>query len=178
MARLFHYFRNRLKPQEILTIAAIVTAPFQFWAFYSLFEDLESWIRIFEFWDMVGAWAYTFLYVLMEILLVTAFLLIICHLIPKKLVNGRYIEISFFVMLEITIIASLVHVNTLPFQSIIQIFWGLIGLALLTTILVRFIPNRIIGLISNLADRLVTLAFFFWMIDILSIFIIISRNIL
>jgi len=177
MKVILDYFKGRLTSQKIITIAAIVTIPLQFWSFYSLFEDFSAWTPIFDAWDLLGAWSYTFLFVIAEVIIVTGYLLLLNLIVPKRLARGAYVQISFVIVLEITITALLIHFNSAYFRSVEEIFWGLIAVSVLTTGLIGFLPQKFLGFISNIADRFVTLAMFFWFFDIIALIIVVIRNI-
>ena len=176
MEILSQYFKNRLDSKSMLTILGIVSIPFHFWTFYSLFEDFEAWIPIFDFWDLVGAWSYTFLFVIAEIIIVALYLVLVNYLVPKKLARGSFVEISFVIVLELCAVALIVQNNGDLFRSIVPIFWGFIGLSLITSGVVGFLPNKVLKIISNIADRLLTLAVFFWFFDLVALIIIMIRN--
>jgi hypothetical protein len=176
MKKITAYFTDRASPQQLFTIVATATVPLHFWAFFTFFEDLNTFFNIFHFAEIWGFFSYTLFYVVLEIIGLTIFVLIPIYLIPKNWIRGRFTEIGLLIVIEVITIAIIVHNYPGLFSHIEKLFWFAVLLAFLTASVSRFLPKKSLDLIANLSERLLILSFIFWTIDFMGFITIVIRN--
>ena len=176
MNQILQYFKGRLTFSQFLTILAEATIPIQAWAFYTLFEDLKVLLQDYNLSESWATWSYTFFYVIIDVLVLTVFVVIPLYLIPKQFIRGRYVEIGLLNILVIILTAILIKFNASLFDHIDIFFWALVLFVFFISAITSRIPPKILAILAGIAERLVVLAFLFWAIDILGLITIFLRN--
>ncbi len=170
------YFKGRLTFSQLLTILAVATVPIQAWAFYTLFEDVEVWSQLFNISELWATWSYAFFYVLLDTLTLTALVLIPLYLLPKKIIRGSFVESAFLNILVISAATVIIQFNGSLFKHIEIIFFVLLIFAFLISALTSYLPQKFLFILTEISDRMLVLAFLFWVIDVLALITIIVRN--
>jgi hypothetical protein len=178
MNQISQYFKGRLTFPKLLTILAVATIPIQAWAFYTLFEDLEVWSQLFNIAELWATWSYAFFYVLLDTLTLTVFILIPLYLLPKKMIRDRFVESAFLNILVISAVTVIIQFNDSLFKHIEIIFLVVVIISFLIAALTSYLPPKVLFILSGIADRMLVLAFLFWVIDGFALITIMIRNLI
>jgi hypothetical protein len=142
---------------------------------------VPAWILRLNYWDLFGVIAYTQIYALIESIVVVISLIIIAALLPSKLFRSKFVAIGTIAIIITSIWFILAHYN----DEVIRL-WGFkqFVIALLLFLMSLLVPYFIVlrstnlrNIIDSIVQRIAVLAFVYIMIDILSIVVIIIRNI-
>lgn len=175
-------FRSRFPSRrEIVRAFAFCVFLVQIWSIYNVWRAIPSWALAMDTWDLAGTIAYTQAFALFESLLLLGVMVLLAALLPRKWYRDRFVSQSSIATLLAAIAAVLAHVygqgwgiwNTRGFLTWLGILLILILLA--SVLVARFDPLR--RGIEILADRLIVLSSVYFAIGLLSLILVIIRNI-
>ncbi|NBD36307.1 MAG: hypothetical protein GVY30_09980 [Chloroflexi bacterium] len=143
----------------------------QTWAIYSLLREMPSLLLRYTVWDIVGAASYTFAFTLLESLGLFAIFYLLTILLPAPILKDEFIIRAVLIFFLINYLAMAFLLTTdqiLPWSA------GLVGLLGLGYFIVKY--KKIRSTIAGGMDRLSVLATIYLVVDILSVLIVLVRN--
>lgn len=155
--------------------------PVHTWSILILFWELPAWILRLSIWDLIGVIAYTQALALVESIIILLGLLLLAALLPQKWFRDKAVALSTAIVFSVAawVIAAQINfevIRTLPVRSLLPWFAAcLASAAFFYALVYRY--KRLETLIVSFVDRLLTLAFGYLLVDILSILVIVARNI-
>ncbi len=167
--------------QEIIYALAACIFPIQVWSIFNMLKEVPAWILRLSIWDLIGVIAYTQAFALLESLIVLFLLLLLSTVLPWQLFRENFLALSTVVVFFTSTWFILAHFNAetvrlwgaRQFIPWILVYLFTIGIAYL---LVQHF-KRLEEIINSFVQRLSLLSFVYIFIDILSVFIVIIRNI-
>lgn len=174
--------KGRLPPREsirnIFTTSVIVI---QAWAFFNLFREIPA-IRLrTEFWDVLGTVAYVQAFALLESLFVTGVIVLLGMLLPKRLRQSKFSALGTTLIVVAACWSIFIHYDLLPLKEWppLKVFDRLA--ILLIALIVTLIPVWYFDQVSAFIDKLIRegfiLAQLYSFIGVLSIIIVLIRNV-
>jgi hypothetical protein len=170
--------------QSLPVFSTIIFIEFT-WSLYRLFNQLPSWLFYMNLGEVLVLVAYVLVYALAESLLILVFLLVIAFLLPEKVFRRYFIP-------QGTLIALVIGAAAIYFQNNFSLLadldsargWLAVGIALAVLLLLllgsalifnRFkLPGR---LITRLGEQMTIFFYIYAPISLLSLTIVLFRNI-
>jgi hypothetical protein len=175
-------FQRRLPSREttsrIFTASVVVV---QAWAFFNLFREVPAMRVRLETWDVIGVVAYVQAFALMESLLLTAAIISLGMLFARRLHPNEFSALGTVLILVGACWSIFIHYDLAPLASWppSKIYGRLVLLiissALALLLVWRFEPVK--GTINKLTSEGFILAQLYALIGVLSIIVVIIRNI-
>ena len=168
------------RDQLILLFAACVFI-IHVWSIISVLREVPAWVLRLNFWDLIGVIAYTQVYALAESVIVFLILIFIAAILPAKLFRDKLVALGTMVVL----ISSIWFVFAHYYDHVIRL-WGLrqflfVFLAFLVSILIPYVLiqrySKIADIVATIVERIAVLAYVYVFLDLISIVIIVIRNI-
>ena len=177
-----NFIKSRFASREqlILLFAACVFI-IHVWAIISVLREVPAWVLRLNYWDLIGVIAYTQLYALAESIVVFLVLIIIAAILPAKLFREKLVALGTMVVIVSSIWFIFAHYN----DQVIRL-WGakqflFVFLAFLVSILIPYVLiqryPKIADIIDSIVGRVAVLAYVYVFLDVISIIIIVIRNI-
>jgi hypothetical protein len=147
------------------------------WSIYSFLHEVPAYVLRLSIWEILGILAYTQAFSLFESTLVLGILVILAFLLPRQLFAEKFVAQSTILVLITGGWLILPFYLNQTYQSIATTasLLGYIFFLTLMTLLVRMIP-KFEDVLNGIAERLTVLAALFIVFDILSVLIIVYRN--
>jgi len=161
--------------------------PVHTWSILILMWELPAWIIRLDLWELLGVIAYTQAFALVESLIILLGMLLLTALLPRKwfrngaLDRNKVVALNTVVVFSVTVWVITAQVNyevvrTLSMRSLLPwLIACLASIALIYILVYRY--KKLETLIVSFVDRLLTLATVYLFMDILSILVIVVRNI-
>jgi hypothetical protein len=173
-------FRSRL-PSKQAIFYALVACVFivQVWSIIAVLRAIPSWILYMNIGELIGTFAYTQAFALVESLLVLTGLLVLAFILPGKLFKDRFVAQGSLVVFLAAIWAIVSHIygqNLGIWSSRRFLMWSAL-LVLLAVVASGFV-YRFKGLqrlLEAIVERLSVLSTIYMVVDIISILIVLSR---
>lgn len=173
--------RQLLSRQDLIYGFAISALPIHLWSIFVLLHEAPGWILRLSLWELIGAVAYTQAFALFESILLVLFLAALSLLIPAKLYRHKFIAQSTSFLLITTIWLILFRLfedkidawGTAPLILLVLVYF--VSLGIFTFLVLR--SARFEKALIAFVQRASVLVFIYVMVDVISIFIIVFRNI-
>lgn len=143
----------------------------QTWAIYSLLREVPSLLLRLDMWDFIGAGAYTFAFALIESLGLFVLFYALAVLLPAPILKDEFIVRALLIFFTVNYLALVFIVEP---DQVLAWAAGLVGFGGLGYFVVKY--QRIRTAIADGVDRLTVLASLYIIIDIVSLLIVIVRN--
>jgi hypothetical protein len=174
-------FKDRLpKFGEIMLVFAVNVVILYSFSLWFSFQDLsKNWILYLGMADILGLFAYVIIGAFIESLLMTAFLIFICLLIPSTVTRGRFV--SYGTILTLTLLTALI-VRDGSYVGISALmrnnYWSYTVLTIGTLVLVLAVEyiQKARSTMEALADRCVIFLYFYMPLTAAAVIIIVMRN--
>lgn len=173
-------FRQRLAPREaVASVFAICVLTIQAWAFFNLFREVPA-LRIrMGFWEMLGTVAYVQAFAFLESLLVLLAVVLLAALLPFRWFLARFAAQGSALVLVSVLWAVAIHYNGTigSWTGVQMVAWGggyLLAVAAAWALIARY-PKVEAG-IKEFGRGLVVLALLYAFVGVLSIVVVIARN--
>jgi hypothetical protein len=171
---------------EIWLVFAVVAFPIHFWAWLNFLREVPGYILHVKVWDILGVLAYTQVYALLESLFVLAALVLLAFITPRRFLRDRFVPQGAILALISALWMIPLHYQNRIVQALsLQVsgYMIFLGAWLFTfifalfdlSIVFRRHPRFEAGLFS-FADKLTVLAVVYVALDVLSLFLILLRN--
>lgn len=151
------------------------------WAIINILRAIPSWILSRTIWEIVGIISYPLAFALLESIVFLLGLVILAVILPGKLLRDNFVAQGSLASLLATIGMILAHLYGNEFgiwsvRGFGKYILLLIGVILVSWILIYFI-KRLNAIIETIAKRLPPLSSVYIALDLLSIIVIVVRNI-
>lgn len=175
-------FRKRIPPtRESLEVFAICAFPIFAWSIITVFRQIPAWTLRFTYWDLIGTIAYTQVFALFETAIVFGLLWLAAVLLPARMLRERFVAHSALIVLVAAawFIYLQYHISIIEDRELFRLaIWaGTLLLMLLVAQVLVYRSARIRRVIEGVVDRLVVLSGIYVAVGIISIFIVIIRNV-
>lgn len=143
-----------------------------------MFSQFNVWLLRMTIWELTGIVSYTFLYTLLESILVFFALILGLLMLPKRWGKDRVISLTSVLIICTSIAAVVLHLyeDRLGGLNILTVF-GFYLLLMFAGFSLVVRRERIDRWINGLVDRITTLSFFYIFIDLIGVGVVIFRNI-
>jgi hypothetical protein len=175
-------FRARFPSRNEIFLAFVICVfPVYVWSIINLLMEVPAWILRLNTWDLIGVIAYTQAFALIESVLVLGLLVLIGAILPARMFRNKFVAFTAFLVFITTAWFIFAHLFDDAIrlwgikQFIIWIFAYLVTIVIGYGIVLRF--ERIEKALNTIAQRLSILSIFYIIIGVLSLFIVIFRNI-
>ena len=167
------------KPQDILSVYAVIMSMLFAWSLLLFFWYLASWAHFMTVGDIVGVFSYVMASSFIESLAFLLFLLVVCFLLPQNLfrddfvVRGTVISVCVIGMIMIYFRITNTNISDLLFS------WVGLGAALAIIAVSLFMTKfkRVRDILVSLSDRLTVFLYIFIPLSIFSMLVVAIRNI-
>jgi hypothetical protein len=150
-----------------------------FWAILSLLRYLSAWIRYKGVWDIVGAVAYTQAFALLETVIASLLVILMATVLPARFFRDKFAALGTGIVLLVsawTISVRFSGRGVILGQVEIPL-WSLYATLLVATGVLVHRNERFASFLVSLADRLTVMLYFNLPVDIISIIVVIIRNV-
>jgi hypothetical protein len=174
-------FRKRsISLQDIGLVFAACIIPIHLWAILNLLHELPAWFIRLSLGELAGVIAYTQSFALLESLLVLACLLILGLLIPSQWIANRFVVLSSLLIFIVSLWSVVVQYN----YDLIRT-WGLRQflpwmILFLISMAAPFFVIRVEKssmLIKTIVKRLAVLSVLYVIVDVVSVIVVVLRNV-
>jgi hypothetical protein len=174
-------FKDRLpKFGEIMLVFAVNVVILYSFSLWFSFQDLsKNWILYLDIADILGLLAYVIIGAFIESLLMTAFLLFICLLIPSSITRGRFV--SYGTILTITFLTALIvrdgsYVGISALMRNNDWAYTVLTVGILVPALAVEYTKKATSAIEALADRCLIFLYFYMPLTAAAAIIVVMRN--
>jgi len=168
------------RSEIIPVLGAAVFACFS-WTILGFINKLSSFLLYFNLGEILAIFAYMMAFALLESMAFTGLVVLISALLPPNWLKEGFAFKGFIIAVVATVTAILFqHALRDDFPSTLMLLTSSIGPLLVIAILIfgiRSMP-RVQNLLLNIADRLSILLFLYLPIGILSLLVVVYRNLL
>jgi hypothetical protein len=176
-------FRNRFASiQDLVTVFALCIALVYSWSILMFFEKLPSWLLQLKSWDIIGIFAYTQTFALLESVTVFLVLMLLGAILPARFLKEKFVAQGSMLVLLGAAWAIAVHYDEyMLIRSLTRtkfIVWSVLCLASLgmsSLLLHRY--RRVEEAIKSFTDRVTVLLYVYIPVACLSITIVVIRRI-
>ena len=152
----------------------------QVWSIVNLLKELPAWILRLSWWELAGVIAYTQAFALFESLLISGLLVLLAALLPARLFRDRFVSLSAILIFLAAAWAVLIHNNDKTLQGKGIMVTVLLLAAMLASFVVAYLlvvrVPKIDRTVANFVQRASVLAMVYVFISIVSVLILIARN--
>jgi hypothetical protein len=145
-----------------------------------MLDVLPAWLLRLDVWELVGVIAYTQAFALLESLLIWGLVLLLTLVLPRRSSSDRFIPLVFLLIFIHSIWSGILHFSfgTLRELSTVQLLpipvLYLLSVAVPVVLILR--SGKFAALLRAILDRLAVLVSLYIVIDILSVVVILIRN--
>ena len=157
---------------------AVVVFPIHVWSFLGVLKRLSGLMLKLDTWELIGLIAYTQLFALLESLGLWLALILMAVVLPARILREKFVAKSSVSVFLLSIFGILIHFELVHWWKLAELLAGLAG-CLLGTVVLYVLLHRSKKLDDGLrafADRLVVLSSIYVLIDLLSVAVVIVRN--
>jgi len=175
-------FRSRFpNRQEIFKAYVVIVFLVQVWSIYNVWHAVPSWSLAMDTWTLAGTIAYTQAFALFESLLILGLMVTLAVILPRNWYKERFVAQSSVAIILAAVASVLAHLygqdwgmwNTRGFLTWLGIMFCLILVAFI--LVARF--ERLQRGFEALADRLLILSSVYIAIGVVSLILVLIRNI-
>jgi hypothetical protein len=155
--------------------------PIQLWSLFNLLHEVPAWWLQLNAWDLMGVISYVQMFVLFESIIIFLPLVLLSAILPPEWFSDKFVAHSAGIVFLATIWFIFAHVNDPTLRS-----WGYrqylpwIGLFFFSQILLFFsvhCSQKFESIIVSFVDRLVLVSVVYLFIDLVSVLIVVLRNV-
>lgn len=180
--------RDRLPTtRNALLVLAVCTFPIHVWALLSLFQKVPVYLLRLGISDLIGIVAYTLTYALIESFLLTTFLVVLSMVLPARYFRSRFVTQATILVCVISLWLVPVHYQgsiLLALDATVGLYMALILVWIVSFVSILALTSGLLRRyqsfersILNFVDRVTVLAVVYIMLDLLSVGILLVRNI-
>ncbi len=174
------FFRDRLpSSQDLRLVFGGCAFVIHIWAIINLLDELPAWVMRLTAYELMGAISYPLVFALLESLFVWAALIVLSMLLPKNWMRNHFLARGITLMLVTALWSIFIHFN---YESLIKNMRDLplwLGAILVSTLVLVYLAGRyrrIDTVLRWILERIEVLAYMYIFVDIVGLFIIVSRN--
>jgi hypothetical protein len=168
--------------RELIFAFALCAFPIYSWAVIQFLDRLPGWLFYLKIWDMVGIFAYSQLFALIETFLVLGGLIVLAFVLPQTLFRRRFVAVVLVLILFATGGAVAFHYVEQALRAAryreLSIGVAIYGLFFLTCYLAALHWSNAVEIAENIADHLTTLLYLYLPVSVLSGVLVLVRNLL
>jgi hypothetical protein len=155
--------------------------PIQVWSIYNLLKEVPAWYLQMNVWDLIGAVSYTQMFVLFESVVIFLPFIVLSALPPANWFRDKFVALSTGIVFLSAVWFIFAHINDLALR-----YWGLrhflpwIVLFFFSQIILFSLihsSQKIETAIVTLVDRVAVLSALYLSIDLVSVLIVVIRNV-
>lgn len=170
-----------LARSEIFALFIVCAIPIHIWSIVNAFREMPAWIIKMSMWEVLGVFAYTQAFALFETISIVFLLALLLFILPRFIVGEQVVPISMMIVLLVTIwlVILQLNVNWIDERKVSAVaIWG-VSLILALSILIFLVrrSRRLQIFSQRVLDRVMVLALFLLFVDLLSVLIVVTRNI-
>jgi hypothetical protein len=172
--------RHRFPPREDLRLVFGGCAfVIHVWAILNLLDALPAWVLRLTAYELAGVIAYPLFFALLESLFVWGVLILAAVLLPQRWLRQRFVSRGMALLLVTAAWSIAIHFK---YESLIQNLGYLpvwLGAYLASTVAIVFLAGhyqKVENILRAILQRIEVLSFLYIFIDILGLFVIISRS--
>ena len=180
--RVMASLRARYIPiREIILVLAACIFPIYVWSIIQRLREVPAWILRTTAWELVGVIAYTQAFALLESLVVLTILIFLGMILPARFFRDKFVPLSSMIVFLTAMWAVFAHFNDgyIRLWTIKQFipWFGVYVLSIGLGYLVVQRDERLAGSIRALVEKIMVLSYIYVIVGIISVFVIIIRNI-
>jgi len=151
------------------------------WSIFNLLKEVPAWILRLNLWDLVAVIAYTQIYALVESLIVFLMLVFLSLALPLPRNETRFVA-----QISLVIVLTAAWVVLAHSEDEILSTWGIrqflpwilmYSLSLIAALFIVYRSRTLEKLLLTFVERITVLSFIYVFVDLLSVFVVIIRNI-
>lgn len=175
-------FRDRFPSRrEVSLLFAACVFPTHVWSIVRLLHEVPAWILRLSTWDLVGAIAYTQTFALIETAVILLGMVSLAAILPTRIFRDRLVAKGSVFVFVSALWAVVVHLGAARLWNSGRelLAWSMIYLASvgLSCVLVHRQP-KLQGWVNSAVERILPLSLIYVCVDVLSVTIVILRNVL
>jgi hypothetical protein len=167
--------------RAVVLLFAACVFPIHVWSIVALLRVVPAWLLRMSAWDLIGAIAYVQAFSLLESAIALLILVFLGVVLPSGVAKDRLVALGSMAVLLTSLWAVAAHLGVIRLWENGREFlaWSMIYLASvgLFCVLVRR-SSKLERLMNSVVERLIPLSVIYVCIDILSVAIVILRNVL
>lgn len=151
------------------------------WSILNLLREVPAWVLRLRIWELVGVIAYNMAFALIESLMVWAVFVLLAFVLPGRWFRDRFVSLSSVAVFSAAAWAIVVHYNTETVR-----LWSLKDFALWFVVCLFsigaacalvYLITGVDRFVRSVAERLLVLVYMYVVVDVLSILVVLVRNI-
>jgi hypothetical protein len=161
-------------------VFAACAFPIHVWAILCLLNEVPAWLMRLSAWELIGATAYTLAFALLETVIVFLILISLGIILPAKVLRDKFVALGSTMVFLGSVWAVIAHHGRVPLwsNSRLLLTWLILLLAsLVTSYLIIHWNQKAEKAITSFVERLVPICYLYIFVDILSVIIIVLRNV-
>jgi hypothetical protein len=169
-------FKGKLTTHELLMVFAICSFPVHVYTIVNALYDVPAWMKYMTLWDLLGAFSYALTFALLEAIALFLPLVLAGWVVPKSLLRGNFVALSFAFVLESVVMALVIQGNERLLWDkglLLKIFVGVYA-ALMALI---YLVPKIKSFVASIGERILVLFYLYITLDVLAIIAVIVRNV-
>jgi hypothetical protein len=175
------YYHRIPSRRDIVYAYLACLFPIQVWATYNLLHEVPAWSIQMSVWDLIGVVSYPQIFALLESIIIFIPLVFFSIILPPGWFKDKFIALSTGIVLLSAIWSILAQINELALR-----YWGFrrylpwIALFFFSQILFLSLihySQKLESVIVTVVERLMVLSVAYLFIDLLSVIIVVIRNI-
>jgi hypothetical protein len=174
--------------QDLLLVFSTCAFPIYVWSTLNMLHKVPAWLIQFNAWDLIGIIAYIQVFTLIETIAVFLVLVLLGSVLPRRLLRERFAAQASMMALLSAASVVLAHLNNwIPpilgqgREILFAMYMGSIGLFYVVSIAVFNVlirrHRKLEDLICALANRLMALSSIYVIASLLSVVVVIFRNV-
>ena len=168
------YFKDKLTRKELIDGFHIIIMFVYIFSVLRVLRLIPSWDLFMNTWDLIGSIAYSLGFLLVESVIITALLALLCLLLPRKWIKGYFVLYSTLFILGWTMLVSLV--NFMELYLVRYKLYVCFCLFYLVLVLITRKSEEVRRSFDQLPARVIPLSTLYIALGLISWFIILLRN--
>jgi hypothetical protein len=183
-------FREKLKAKlpsrrEVLPVFSVILFFIFSWALYRMFYQVPSWLFFLNIWNILVLAAYVMAYALFESAVILGFIVLLSLILPKKFFKDNFTALGSLIVLTMSIGAYLIQrkigiLYRLELEQLIIYPILILAAFVVLGVVFSFVLNRFNAakrLVEAVADRMTIFAYIYIPLGLLSLVVVLARNI-
>ncbi|MCB0111996.1 MAG: hypothetical protein KDE53_39000 [Caldilineaceae bacterium] len=172
------YKVRRFSLRDLILVLGVCAFPIFTWSLYYFFERLPAWLYYLDLWEIVGIFAYTQLFALVESVTILLTLALAAVLLPVFF-RGRFVAVGSVLVLFLAGIAMLVQREDNALRALSPVpllIAAAIALTLTLLLVLIYRRTRVQSLVEAFAERVSVLLYLYLPISLIGLVVVVIRN--
>lgn len=174
-------FRERLvSRKEIWLLLAVAALPIYSWSIFFFLERFTGWLYYLSVWEIAGIFAYTQAFALVESLLIVAGVVLLALVLPRRLLRADLVPMGTAIILLSALWAIVAQYNDQILRELsppMLLLWvGIYALSIVAAWFLLYRSRRVKQLMTSVAERVSILLYLYLPLSLLSLVIVLLRN--